>query len=42
MITDQETRNIVLIFSYVVKVKGEKGEASHTDDESDIGMYTNW
>lgn len=29
-------------FCYVVKVKGEKGEVSHTDDESDIGMYTKW
>lgn len=29
-------------FCYVVSVTGKKGEASHTDDESDIGMYTKW
>lgn len=29
-------------FCYVVTVIGEKGEESHTDDESSIGMYTTW
>ncbi len=29
-------------FCYVVAVTGEKGEVSHTDDESNIGMYTKW
>lgn len=29
-------------FCYIVAVVGEKGEVSHTDDESNIGMYTKW
>lgn len=29
-------------YCYVANVIGEKGEASHTDDESNIGMYTKW
>lgn len=29
-------------FCYVVAVVGEKGEVSHTDNESNIGMYTKW
>lgn len=29
-------------FCYVVSVVGEKGEVSHTEDESNIGMYTKW
>lgn len=29
-------------FCYVVVITGEKGEVSHTNDESNIGMYTKW
>lgn len=29
-------------FCYIATLVGEKGEVTHTDDESDIGMYTKW
>lgn len=29
-------------FCYVVSVVGERGEVSHTEDESNIGMHTKW
>jgi ADP-ribose pyrophosphatase YjhB (NUDIX family) len=44
VIDDYRTRDKkhCINFCYIVVVTGEKGGVSHTDDESNVGMYTKW